>query len=175
MADESPQGVPGPTLSMSAQPGQVPPSDSSTLPPGARAADGVVPLLPNDSPPDYEIIALLGRGGMGVVYQARQLRLNRLTALKMILAGRHAGAGELARFRREAEAVARLHHPGIVQIYAVGEHQGLPFLRWSSSPAAAWRRSCAACRCPRRRPRLWSGPWHGQCKPLTTRASSTAT
>src|SRR6516165_4538607 len=76
----------------------------------------------------YEVLAELGRGGMGVVYKARHARLNRLVALKMILAGVFADQRDLARLRGEAEAVARLQHPNITQIYAIEEQDGQPFL-----------------------------------------------
>src|SRR5205823_4509266 len=92
-------------------------------------AGGVAAATPHGpAVPGYEVEGELGRGGMGVVYKARDRRLNRLVALKVILHGGHADDRALARFRSEAEAVARLQHPNIVQVFEVGEHDGRPFM-----------------------------------------------
>lgn len=89
------------------------------------------------SVPGHEILRVLGRGGMGVVYLAKHLKLGRQVALKMVLGGEHAGAAALVRFEAEARAVAPLQHPNIVQIYEIGETDFGPFL----SMAPARRRS----------------------------------
>jgi serine/threonine protein kinase/lipoprotein NlpI len=84
----------------------------------------------NDCPtvPGYTILGKLGEGGMGTVYKARHERLNRVVALKMIRGGGHARSDQLARLRIEAEAVARLQHPNIIQVFDTGEVGGTPFL-----------------------------------------------
>jgi eukaryotic-like serine/threonine-protein kinase len=114
---------------------QIDAGDSSTALPGKLAVDDVTEIPAQSAPAPlntpriagYEIQRILGRGGMGVVYQALQVNLKRVVALKMIL---QSGADEvgLKRFHTEAEAVAHLQHPHIIQIHEIGEHEGRPYL-----------------------------------------------
>ncbi len=94
------------------------------------------------APPGYEIIAKAGQGGMGVVYKARNVALNRVEALKMTTAGAFAGPRELARFRFEAEAAAGLQHANIVAVHGVGDANGTPYLAlaWMGGGSLAERR-----------------------------------
>ena len=107
-------------------------AEADTKPKGGRKAERKVPVVPG-----YEILGELGRGAMGVVYKAQQIGLRRTVALKMILAGEHAGAMQLARFEAEARAIAQIHHPNIVQIYEIGEHAGLPYFSLEFCPGGA--------------------------------------
>jgi serine/threonine protein kinase len=99
----------------------------------SRSASASEIALPEIQPsdieeiPGYELLGVLGRGGMGIVFRARQISLKRQVALKMILTGRHARPSDRLRFQKEAESVARLQHPNIVQIYEVGQQNGLPY------------------------------------------------
>jgi len=111
-----------------------PPDAAPDTPPKITRNTGAISihLAPGESReypevPGYEILGILGHGGMGVVYRARQLQANRLVALKMIRAVEHASPTERLRFQIETEAVARLQHPHIVQLYDAGEVRGQPF------------------------------------------------
>jgi eukaryotic-like serine/threonine-protein kinase len=96
--------------------------------PDGRNPPALTECVPTDPIGDHEILEILGRGGMGVVYKARDLKLGRLVAIKMMIEGRYADPERRDRFRSEAHAVARLRHPNIIAIYAIGEHEDRPYL-----------------------------------------------
>jgi hypothetical protein len=165
VADLGPEGRTGPlggTLSGEIGLGQVPGGLTRALdtPSAATGLWDATPAEQTPSPPadrpaptiaGYEIEGELGRGAMGVVYLARQVRLNRPCALKVILAGAHADPVAAVRFLGEAEAVARLQHPGIVQIHAIGEADGLPFLELEYVPGGSLDRTLNGTPWPARR------------------------
>jgi serine/threonine protein kinase len=115
--------TPSPNQTTAAVPTPVVPTDNATV------AQTGPPMGPAGAPevPGYEIVGELGRGGMGVVYRARQVSLNRFVALKMLPGGEYAEPHELARFLAEAEVVAAVRHPHVVQVHEYGQCGSRPY------------------------------------------------
>jgi serine/threonine protein kinase/tetratricopeptide (TPR) repeat protein len=105
-----------------------PPAESaSNRPTISTVATDSTPVIPRLEIPGYEIVREIGRGGMGIVFQARQVKLDRMVALKMIRGYLDVDSMERERFLREAQALARMQHPNIVQVFDVGEHNSQPY------------------------------------------------
>lgn len=133
--------LPSPTVAFDPQ---IPRPDSGATTDFGKAGDQGEPQaevnlkrLPGERIANYDLVAELGRGGMGIVYKAQDRRLGRLVALKVILAGGHAGIAERQRFQVEVEAAARLQHPNIVQVYEVGEDGDRPFMAMEYCPGGS--------------------------------------
>jgi eukaryotic-like serine/threonine-protein kinase len=134
---------PDPTQREGSRPAPTRPEVPSSTGPAAPTAVGtgndpaetLVPTTSRESAerrrptiPGYEILSEIGRGGVAVVYKARQTKLNRLVALKVLLAGALAGEEDLARFRSEALTAAQIQHPNVIEVYDVGEHNGVTYI-----------------------------------------------